>query len=145
MHRFRIVSQSKDKAEWKRIVKIGIEIGISLRRDRSREMRQKRTSSVQIIGISEMEIRIQVGSRVDQDGGDYQAGKWDYWEECHGPRSESDEEECDEAGYSKTQAHVGAVPAELPVLVQPPEPSQLHALAQLRVVLEKRKRKYVLS
>ena len=91
-----------------------------------------------------MAIRIQVGSRGDQDGGDYQAGKWDYWEECHGPRSESGEEECDEAGYSKTQAHVHAVPAELPVLFQPPEPSQLLALAQLRVVLDERNRKYLL-
>ena len=90
-----------------------------------------------------MEIRSQVGSRGDQDGVDYQAGKWDYWEECHGPQSESGEEECDEAGYSKTQAHVVAVPAVLPVLVQPPEPSQLPVLAQLRVVLDQRNRKYL--
>ena len=100
-------------------------------------MRPKRKSSVQIFGSNEMHITIQVCSRGDHDGGDYQAGKWDYWAECHGPRSESGEEECDE------EYDVAAVPAELLVLVQTPEPSQLRALAQLRVVLDQRK--YVLS
>ena len=88
-----------------------------------------------------MEIRIQGGSERDQDGWDYQAGKQDYWEEYHRPRSDSGEEECDEAGDSKTQVHVVAVPAELPVLAQPPEPSQLPAHARLRVVLYRRHRK----
>ena len=89
---------------------------------------------VKVIGISEMEIRIQAGWEGDQDGGDYLAGKWDYWEECHGPRSESGEEECEQAGYSKTQAHL-AIPAELPVLLQPPELSALSFARSLSFAL----------
>ena len=95
---------------------------------------------VKVIGISEMEIRIQVGSEGDQDGGDYQVGNWDYLEVCNGPRWESNEEECYEAGYPRPQAHV-AVPVELLVLTQPPVLPQLPEDARLRVVLYNRHRK----
>ena len=72
--------------------------------------------SVQIIGISEMEIRIKVCPEGEHDGGDYQAANWDYWVECPGKRSESGFVECANGGYPRRHAPVIAVPSELPVL-----------------------------
>ena len=108
-------------------------------------MRRKGVNEIEITGNSVMQIRIQAGWEGDRDGGDYQAGKWDYWEECHRLQSEQGEAGCDEAERSKRRAHCFALLDVLPALAQLPELSQLPALAQLRVVLDQRKRKYVLS
>ena len=90
---------------------------------------------VQIIGICELQTRNRAGLEVEQDDGEYQVGGRDYREECHGPQWESGEEECEEAGYAKTQPQVAAVIEDLPLLTQP------HELAQPRVVLYRRNRK----
>ena len=92
-----------------------------------------------------MVIRIQAGLEGDRDGAGYRARTQGYWEECHRRQSESDAEECAEVVHSKRRAHGFALLEGLRALAQLPEPSQLHALAQLRVVLDQRKRKYVLS
>ena len=77
-----------------------------------------------------MQIRLQVGSEGDLDVGDYQAGNRDYWEECHGRRADSGEEECGEAGFQNTEDHIVAVPSQFPVLAQPPELSQIPELGR---------------